>query len=147
MAHAGAKYDQIDIDRDVYLRGDLFRLTLPGVAADGRDIRVTISQMASRRDRLVWNCDLCGVACEHVGAAFALILEDKYALGLSEIPKEGVPLEHLSAEELEQRALAERTQRARGKVPTGIRSAGSAVDRLCDHQRPIGQIVSRRAAR
>ena len=109
----GAKYDQIDIDRDVYLRGDLFRLTLPGAAADGRDIRVTISQMASRRDRLVWNCDLCGVACEHVGAAFALILEDKYALGLSEIPREGVPLEHLSSEELVQRALAERTQRAR----------------------------------
>ena len=131
----GAKYNQIDVDRDVYLRGDLFRLTLRGAAHDGADVRVTISQMASRRDRLVWNCDLCGTACEHVGAAFSLILEDKYALGLSDIPKEGVPLEHLSAEELDQRAIAERAKRAqRGEVPAGIQSSGSALDRLCDHQ-------------
>jgi superfamily II DNA or RNA helicase len=109
----GGRYDDIDIDRDVYLRGDLFRLALRGAAADGGDVRVSLTLMSSRVNRLHWNCDHCETLCEHVGAAFSLVLDDKYALGLSEIPKEGVPLERLSEEELVQRALAERVQRAR----------------------------------
>lgn len=113
LIQAGGKYSDIDIDRDVYLRGDLFRLTLRGVGECREDVRVTLTLMASKQKRLMWNCDHCEAACEHVGAAFSLILEDKYTLGLSEIPKEGVPLERLSEDVLLQRALAERVKRAR----------------------------------
>ena len=61
----------------------------------------------------MFNCDHCETVCSHIGAAFSLILEDKYALGLSEIPKPDLPLELLSEEELELRALAEREKRSR----------------------------------
>ncbi len=105
--------DEIDIDRDVYLRGDLFRLTIrDGAAPDGR-VRVTMTLRSNRQRRLVVNCDQCDGWCEHIGAAFSLILEDKYALGLSDIPKPDLPLELLSEEELVTRALAEREKRSR----------------------------------
>jgi len=113
LIRTGGKYNDIDIDRDVYLRGDLFRLTLRGAAENREDVRVTLTLMAGKQRRLLWNCDHCETACAHVGAAFALILEDKYTLGLSDIPKEGVPLERLSEDVLLQRALAERAKRAR----------------------------------
>ncbi len=112
----GAKYDDIDIDRDVFLRGDLLRLTLRDAADDGSDVRVTLTLMASKQKRLAFNCDHCETTCEHVGAAFSLVLDEKYALGLSEIPKEGVPIELLSEAELEQRALAERAKRAKDEA-------------------------------
>jgi hypothetical protein len=35
LIRQGAAYQDIDIDRDVYLRGDLFRLRLPGAARRG----------------------------------------------------------------------------------------------------------------
>ncbi len=105
--------DEIDIDRDVYLRGDLFRLTLRDSSGRNGRIRVTMTLRADRTKRLLYNCDHCDGLCEHIGAAFSLILEDKYSLGLSEIPKPDVPLELLSEEELEERALAEREKRSR----------------------------------
>ena len=37
LIRQGAAYDDIDIDRDVYLRGDLFRLKLRGAGAGGKD--------------------------------------------------------------------------------------------------------------
>jgi len=113
LIRQGGQYDTIDIERDVYLRGDLFRLTLRAAAEDLSDIRVTMTLMAARNHRLTWNCDHCETTCEHIGAAFSLILEDKYALGLSDIPKEGVPLELLDENELVLRAVAERALRAR----------------------------------
>src|SRR5580693_346005 len=67
---------------DVHLGDDLFRLRLPEPGADGEPIIVTITLMAEARQRLHWNCSQCIQACEHVGAAFSLILEDKVALGL-----------------------------------------------------------------
>ena len=97
----------VEIDRDVYLRGDLFRLTLPH--AGGRQpVRVTITLKSDQLRRLCCNCDCCDGTCEHIGAALSFILDEKFALGLSEIPKEGTPLELLSEEDLEQRAIAER---------------------------------------
>ena len=48
-----------------------------------------------------------------MGAALGFILDEKFALGLSDIPKEGTPLERLSEEVLEQRAIAERALRAK----------------------------------
>ena len=52
--------------------------------------------MAESYDRLHWSCTACESLCEHVGAAFSLILDEKMALGLSAPPPERVPVESLS---------------------------------------------------
>ncbi len=109
----GCYLDDLDWNRDVYLRGDLFRLTIRDPEVPGGTVRVTMTLRSDRSKRLVFNCDHCETVCDHIGAAFSLILEDKYALGLSEIPKPDLPLELLSEEELELRALAEREKRSR----------------------------------
>jgi len=103
----------VEIDRDVYCRGDLFRLTLPQAGPDRQSVRVTITVKSDHLRRLCCNCDCCSGICEHVGAALSLILDEKFALGLSAIPKEGTPLELLSEEDLVLRAVAERAQRAK----------------------------------
>jgi hypothetical protein len=69
--------------------------------------------MAEARDRLHWHCDQCETACEHVGAAFLLILEEKMALGLAAPPPERKPVESLSEAALVKAALDERVERAR----------------------------------
>ena len=56
----------------------------------------TIRLMAESYDRLHWSCTACESLCEHVGAAFSLILDEKMALGLSAPPPERVPVESLS---------------------------------------------------
>ena len=113
LMRSGSPYlDAVDLDCDVYLRGDLFRLILREGAADGEAVRVTITQRSDRLGRLCCNCDACQTICVHIGAALSLILEEKFALGLSDIPKEGTPLELLSESDLEQRAIAERARRA-----------------------------------
>src|SRR5262245_19659844 len=101
----------IVIDEQVYLGDDLFRLTLRGPSGEVEAI-VTITPMAEARERLHWRCDLCHAACEHVGAAFSLILEAKTPLGLAAPPPERVPVESLSEEELVIVALKERKERA-----------------------------------
>ncbi|MCH8967127.1 MAG: DEAD/DEAH box helicase [Planctomycetes bacterium] len=104
IRHGGGT--EIDIDEDVYFGGDLFRLRLNGAV-------VTITQMAEAKQRLHWNCTACDGACEHVGAAFSLILEEKMALGLAAPPPERIPVESLSEQELVEQAIAQREERAR----------------------------------
>lgn len=109
--HEGGTFDDIDVERDVYLGNDLFRLNVKDFnVAD--DVVVTITLMASERNRLHWNCTTCEQTCKHVGAAFSLILDDKYTLGLADAPILDIPLEHLSEEQLVERAIAERAGRA-----------------------------------
>ena len=72
---AGGKYD-IDIATQVEFDRRRFRLAMNGSA-------VTLALSVSARDRLEWHCDTCDVPCEHAGAAFSLILEEKLALGLA----------------------------------------------------------------
>ncbi|MCP3978596.1 MAG: DEAD/DEAH box helicase [bacterium] len=112
LIQAGGLYDAVDFDCDVFLGDDLFRLSLPG-AVSSRDAVVTITLMASARNRLHWSCTACETACEHVGAAFSLILEEKTALGLAEPPLEDIPLEHLGEAQLVQWALDDRAESAR----------------------------------
>jgi len=101
------------IAQDVYLGDDLFRLRFPGENADGQPLVVTITLMAEARNRLNFNCTRCDGACEHIGAAFSLILEDKTPLGLAVAPPPPrVPMESLDESELVARALAERAERA-----------------------------------
>lgn len=105
LIRQGGKYD-INIEESVYMGGDLFRLSLNGAV-------VTITLMAEAKQRLRWNCTQCGTACEHVGAALSLILEEKMALGLAAPPVERKPVESLGEEELVSIAIEERAERAR----------------------------------
>jgi superfamily II DNA or RNA helicase len=99
---------------DVFLGPDLFRLRFPN-GLDGEPLVVTITLMAEVRNRLHFRCNRCRRACEHVGAAFSLILEEKLALGLAAPPKPREPIESLAEDELLRRALVERAERARSE--------------------------------
>ena len=92
LIQRGGKWD-IDLEEQVYLKGDLFRVKFD-------DAVVTVTLMAGARDRLHWNCTACEWPCDHAGAAFSLLLEEKTALGLAAPPPERVPVESLSEREL-----------------------------------------------
>jgi superfamily II DNA or RNA helicase len=102
---AGGKYD-IDIFTQVQFDRDRFRLNLGGPV-------VTLSLNPAVRGRLEWHCDTCGFPCEHVGAAFSLILEEKLALGLADAPPDRPPVESLAEQAMVAQAIAERKERAR----------------------------------
>jgi SNF2 family DNA or RNA helicase len=101
----GGKFD-IDLTTQVKFDRDMFRLALEGVA-------VTLTLSPAARHRLEWRCDACEVPCEHAGAAFSLILEEKLALGLAGAPPARARAESVSDEALVAQALAERAERAR----------------------------------
>src|SRR5947207_15053975 len=69
--------------------------------------------MSESYDRLHWSCTACESLCEHIGAAFSLILDEKMTLGLAAPPPERVPVESLTEQELIERAIEERLERAR----------------------------------
>src|SRR2546429_7065732 len=58
-----------------------------------------------------WSSDVC--SSDLVGAAFSFILDEKMTLGLAAPPPERVPVESLSEQELIERAIEERRERAR----------------------------------
>jgi len=64
------------------------------------------------RNRIAWTCSQCRSACEHVGAALSLVLEEKTALGLAAPPLMKTPIELLTDEQLVERLLMERRERA-----------------------------------
>ncbi|MCA9059846.1 MAG: hypothetical protein KDA85_15170, partial [Planctomycetaceae bacterium] len=106
-----AKFD-IESDRDVYLGGDLLRVRVedPGMR-DGVAI-ATLTLYSGRKKQLLGGCDQCEVPCEHLGAALEFLLTAKSELGLAMPPDESVPLENLTPDELLERAIDERRQRA-----------------------------------
>jgi hypothetical protein len=129
LGPAGAKLIQrggnlwdIKIPEDVHLADDLFRMRFPAAGPEVHQAIVTITLMSEARNRLHWNCNQCFQACEHVGAAFSLILEEKSALGLAIPPKPREPVESLDDDELVAKALAERQERARIEK-MGVRTA------------------------
>jgi hypothetical protein len=122
LLNVGNKWD-FRIEEDVYLGPDLFRLKFP-LAAGGSESRVIvmISLVDTSHGRLQWHCTACESLCEHIGAAFAFILDEKMTLGLAAPPPERVPVESLSDEELIGHALEERRERARTERMT-VKSA------------------------
>ena len=110
LIRLGSEFD-IDIRRDVYLRGDLYRVKFAGIT--GERAVASITKMAAATNRLKFNCTACETMCHHVGAAVSLVLEDKTGLGLAVPPDEKRPLELLSEAELVEHALRERQQRAK----------------------------------
>lgn len=111
LIQQGGKFE-IDLEQQVYFRGDLFQLKIP-FDSEGNSANASITMMAESRNRLKWNCTRCNGPCEHVGAALSLILEEKMLLGLSKPPKERVPVESLSEQELVAQAIADRKARAK----------------------------------
>ena len=106
----------LDPVEDARLTGDLFTVKFPKEKGDTDPTIVSITLMAEVRQRLHWNCSKCFSACEHVGATFSLILEEKSALGLAAPPPEPrTPAESLSEDELVERALADRAERAKSE--------------------------------
>lgn len=103
-----------------YLGGDLFRVRFPETGANGQAIVVSITLMPDAQRRLHWNCTACDTACDHVGAVFSMLLEDKSALGLAVAPEPGAPLESLGEKELIARAIAEREERAKSEPMTVV---------------------------
>ncbi|HML73204.1 MAG TPA: DEAD/DEAH box helicase [Anaerohalosphaeraceae bacterium] len=104
----GGKFSMEPLEDKVYLGDDLFRLSVDGAV-------VTIALMAEARNRLHFNCTACQGACEHIGAAFSLILEEKTSLGLAKPPVERIPAESLNETELIARAMEERAERAKAE--------------------------------
>ncbi len=102
----GGKLGFNSIEENVYLGDDLFRFSVEGAV-------VTITLMADAKRRLNFQCDRCQGVCEHIGAAFALILEEKTVLGLARPPVERIPAESLNEADLIARALEDRQERAR----------------------------------
>jgi SNF2-related domain/Helicase conserved C-terminal domain len=114
LLRAGHRWD-FRIEEDVYLGEDLFRLRFPPVSGESElpPVAVTIGLTDTSYGRLQWHCTACESLCEHVGAAFSFILDEKMTLGLASPPPERVPVESLSEQELIDRAIEERRERAR----------------------------------
>ena len=127
LIESSANLWQIDIEEDVLLGADLFLVRFPKERKSNRPTVVTITLMSEARDRLAWNCTQCDGACQHVGAAFSLILEEKTALGLAAPPPEPrTPMEILGETELIERALADRLERSKTENMT-VRSIDSTI--------------------
>jgi len=112
LIRSGGQAFEIQSDRDVYLGGDLFRVRIEDAEIEGGFAIATITLSSDRKKQLQLNCDQCEVPCEHLGAALDFLLDAKSVLGLAMPPDESVPLENLTAKELRERAIAERTKRA-----------------------------------
>ncbi|MDY6986822.1 MAG: DEAD/DEAH box helicase [Thermodesulfobacteriota bacterium] len=110
LIRTGGKWE-IDITEQVSLTNDMFKLDL------GEAI-VTVVLNPAKKDRIDLDCNACTSACEHLGAALSLILEEKLTLGLAAPPRERVPVESLSDEELEKRAITDRLERAKAEKLT-----------------------------
>ncbi len=104
--------EEIDIPAQVLFTADQFQVTFPV-----RAVVVTIALHPGYRDRLQIMCSHDGETGDYYrAAAMTLILEEKMALGLSAVPDERTPWELLDERELEDRAIAERVQRAHDEV-------------------------------
>ncbi|QDV40334.1 RNA polymerase-associated protein RapA [Stieleria neptunia] len=111
LIRQGAQYLELNHD-DVFLGGDLFRVRFSDPEVDNGVAIATITLQSGRRRQLLVNCNQCETPCLHVGAALDHLLQSKSDLGLAQPPDESVPLEHLTPEELNQRAIADRVKRA-----------------------------------
>lgn len=111
----GGKFEINLIEENVYLDNKLFQLFIDGAV-------VTINLNGNAAGQLHFNCNKCQAPCEHIGAAFALILEEKIILGLAKPPIKRIPAESLSERELIVRALKERHERSKTERMT-VRSS------------------------
>lgn len=115
----GGVWLRMGADAEIRLPGDvdlrpqrcLVAVRLPD--APDEVAEVTVLRRTGRSGELAVECSLCEGPCRHQGAALWMLLDSKVDLGLAAPPDESVPLEHLTAAELSERALSDRERRAR----------------------------------
>lgn len=105
LIHRGGKFD-IDIGGQVEFGPESFSVKFS-------DATATVRSNPMRKNRLDLECSACESRCEHMGAALALILEEKTALGLAKPPVARAAVESLSEEDLVVRELQDRIDRAK----------------------------------
>jgi len=111
LAKGGAL--DIDLPTQVRFTDECFQVTFPDEDARHEPIVVTVALDDAHKNRMRVACNRSGsAALLHKGAALALILEEKTALGLAGAPDEDTPWELLPESALESRAVAERARRA-----------------------------------
>ena len=98
----------INVDTQVSLTQRRFRLEL----FEPEACIVTISLQNNATRRLGWTCSTSDKACDEVGAAFALILEEKTLLGLAIEPDDPLQQAELSDTELNALEITAREKRA-----------------------------------
>ena len=98
----------IDVDSQVSLTPRRFRLEL----FEPEACVVTISLQDNASRRLAWKCSTSEKACDEVGAAFALILEEKTLLGLAIEPGDPQKRAELTDSELNTLEITAREKRA-----------------------------------
>ncbi|MEE9322552.1 MAG: DEAD/DEAH box helicase [Granulosicoccus sp.] len=113
----GGRFD-IDIDQQVTLTRQQFRLNLVG----RKPSVVTIKLADTATRRLAWHCSTSNGACDEVGAALSLILEEKTALGLAAAPDSPLLRADLSELEINALEVTAREERAKKERMT-LRSA------------------------
>ena len=94
----GNRFTEIDLDRGVYLGGDLLRVRMTNCDAkyDGeedppeRSVRtgseptiVTMTMQSKRAKQITINCNQCDDLCHHMGAALEYLLDTKSVPGLA----------------------------------------------------------------
>lgn len=104
MLRDGGIYD-IDIEQDVLIGENELQLRCHGFT-------VKLIYDATQRYKLRIESSTGAIDSAEVGALFSLLLEEKLALGLAEPPKERIPVESLTNEELIRQALKDRQARA-----------------------------------
>jgi superfamily II DNA or RNA helicase len=124
---------EINPAEQVQFRPDYFQCVFPEALGGDEPVVVTLSLHPGNRDRLQVACShTCEEALIYPAAVMAMILEEKFALGLSTEPRTDLPWELLSEQELDARALAERRQRAE-EEPMKVRIAPGADGPWADY--------------
>lgn len=106
--------------KDLIMQGGKFEIDIEGQVEMGAesfsvkfaDAKTIIRSNPMRRNKIDFKCSVCEGHCEHIGATFALILEEKTALGLAKLPTARIPIESLSEQDLVARELQDRIERA-----------------------------------
>lgn len=105
LINRGGRFE-IDIDGQVEIGPESFSVKFA-------DAKTSIRPNPMKRNKLDFKCSICEGHCEHIGAMFALILEEKTALGLAKPPTARIPAESLSEQDLVARELQDRIDRAK----------------------------------
>jgi hypothetical protein len=119
LIRQGGSFD-VDITEQVSVTAKRFVLRIPQARRPPAEVAMWLAD--DRPRRLRWRCSACTSTCEHVGAAFSVVLEDKVALGLAKPPPESAA----GPSDLVARAIADRAERARTEK-MAVRSAQPAT--------------------
>ncbi|MFW5830408.1 MAG: DEAD/DEAH box helicase, partial [Planctomycetota bacterium] len=104
LIRQGGQYDLGDLAESVQLSNDGMQVRVNAAVA-------SITPDPERPKKLRLSCSRCRLPCEHLGAAMALLLEEKTLLGLAKAP-DLEPVASLSEAEAAERALQERQERS-----------------------------------